>query len=522
MRRTLVPILSVILLLAAAAPTRASGPRLADPHRDRVVATAADGTVFTEGTIDSLLAAYPQSVRNAFKRIGLVWHGDRRYLDFGELAAYAAPVVWFSPDEPLLDGASGKDIRLPTGFPFEQPAEGPVVYYRVRTILLKDGVAQDEPTLLDEDPGRVGTRIDLSRVGAIDLDYFFFYPSEEGLGAHKYDVESVEMKLVVVRADRYPELGWWITVSRVTAKAHGVLWYDNTLEIDRHTRLPVHIMEEEGKHASCTDKNGDGQYTPGFDVNVRVNDAWGVRDVMATGSLYSGGYQAWMSKLRRPEHRVLPPLPADSPLREAYSEAGVYAPRNAVYALRPFPRVAPAVAFDPALERFVDKGDEDWPLVKPYDGLERFTSWLDTESFVKSVGLAFRYDGQPGLSVVFPLLVVKNVSDPIGGGWLVNRVYLKDTRLRDLSWNLLYTTSASRWIDGYFAIGWEWDDDGTRTHTHGMTEAGIKLRFNMKESPLKPLAKITDFWGVRMGVKNLGIWEWDHIGYAVEVGAGAF
>jgi hypothetical protein len=513
--------IALLALLCVASSAAASGPPPADQYRDRVIAVADDGTVLTEGTVDSLLAAYPTSVRNAFKRIGLLWHGNRRVMTFAELAAYCGPVVWLSPDEPLLEGAEGKDVHLPTGFPFEAEPDGPVVYYRVRSVLERPGL-DEGAAIVDVDPARRTTGIDLSRVVAIDLDYFFFYPSEEGLGAHKYDVESVELKLLVAYAQKYPELGWWITVDRVVAKAHGVLWYDNNLEVDRHTRLPLHIMQEEGKHASCTDKNGDGLYTPGYDVNVRVNDAWGVRDVMATGSLYSGGFQAWMAKQRRPEHRVLPPLPEDSPLRERFTTDGVYAPDNAVYELRPFPKVAPAVAFDPALERFVDKGDENWPEVTEYDEGEKFARWLDTDAFAKSVSLAFRYDGQPGLSVVFPLLVVKNVADPVGGGWLVNRVYVKDHKLRDLSWNLLYTTSASRWIDGYFAVGWEWDDTGSSIHTNAMTEAGLKLRFNMSQSPLRFLAKATDFWGVRIGVKNLGIWEWNHIGYAVEVGAGAF
>ena len=83
-------------------------------------------------------------------------------------------------------------------------------------------------------------------------------------------------------------------------------------------------------------------------------------------------------------------------------------------------------------------------------------------------------------------------------------------------------TSASRWLDGYFTYGWEWDDDGTSTTTHTMTEAGIKLRFNIGTSPVRFLSSLTDFWGLRIGVKNIGIWDWEHIGYAVEVGAGVW
>jgi len=519
-------LLVLVVSLVLAATASASGPPAGDLHGDNVVLTTDDGTVWTEAMIDSALVDYPSSIRAAFKKIGLVWQGDDRYLSFEDLAAYCAPVLWFSPDEPLLNGASGTDLRQPTAFPFEKQVDSPVAYYRVRTVLedtaIKEEEAEGTSTLLEVDPGQRTTLIDLRQTAGIDLDFFFFYPSEEGFGAHKYDAEAGEMKLVVAKARQYPELGYWIVIQKVTAKAHGVLWYDNNLEVDRYTKFPIHLLVEEGKHASCTDKNGDGHYSPGYDVNKRVNDAWGVRDVMATGSLYSGGYAAWMSKPRRPEHRVFPPLPADSPLRERFTVDGVYAPDNAVYELRPFPKLAPALAYDPGLERFVDKGDENWPALEEWTEFKKFGRWVEAESFVKTTSFAYRYDGNHGLAVLFPLLVVKSVEDPVGGGWLVNRLTFSDHKLRDISYNMLYTTSASRWIDGYFSFGVEWDSDGNSTESHAMTEAGIKLRFNMGGSKLKFLTAMTDFWGIRMGVKNWGIWNWDHIGYAIEVGAGVW
>ena len=36
------------------------------------------------------------------------------------------------------------------------------------------------------------------------------------------------------------------------------------------------------RHGLATDKNGDGVFTPGYDVN----DAWCVRDIIRTGMLY--------------------------------------------------------------------------------------------------------------------------------------------------------------------------------------------------------------------------------------------
>ena len=89
--------------------------------------------------------------------------------------------------------------------------------------------------------------------------------------------------------------------------------------MDASARLPLHILVEEGKHASCTDRNADGQFTPGYDGTERVNDAWGVRDTLGTGRFFTGDYKAWMTKIRRDDTRIFPPLPPDSPLRAEWS-----------------------------------------------------------------------------------------------------------------------------------------------------------------------------------------------------------
>jgi hypothetical protein len=288
------------------------------------------------------------------------------------------------------------------------------------------------------------------------------------------------------------------------------------------------LLVEEGKHASCTDKNADGYYTPGYDVNKRVNDAWGVRDVMGSGYLFTGGFQSWMAKVRREEHRVFPPLPDDSPLRERYLVDGLYAPENAKYVLRPMP----AAAFhDPELRHFLsDKGDPDWPAVEVLDEFKQFQRWVQAERWVKSLAVAFRYDGDAGLSFSFPLFVVKHFEDPLAGGFLVHRMYLKDNDFRDFGWMLNYTLSASRWIDGYFAGGVEWDvvdlpeggEMPTAKESNFVFETGIKFRVSLAGSPLKFLTVLTDYWGVRFGVKSTGAFDINRLAFVIEIGAGAW
>jgi hypothetical protein len=457
----------------------------------------------------------------------VIWFGDTPTLTFAEIAAHVAPILWFSPDEPLLSGLERPgQINIPMAFPFEQDAGRPVVYYRVREVAQGSDTG---PAITPDPRDRGGTAVHLDRVTTLDLDFFFYYPSEEGLGGHVHDVEALEIKVVVLRQPRCDECRYGLALIHANALAHGLSWYDNTLETDSDTVFPLTILVEEGKHASCTDKNGDGYYTPGYDVNKRVNDAWGVRDVMRTGALFTGGFESWLAKVRQPRDRVLPPLPADSRARPVIEtierRTGLDYPR---YELRPYPRMAAAHAHDdPSIIRFVDKGHDDWPEVTRALAVEDLGNWVSIEDFTESFSLAARFDDDVGISAVFPLLILRNFNEPVSGGWLVNRIYLKDEEFRDFGYNVIYTSSASRWIDGYFSVGLEVDREpdgmgGETKNTAFTTETGFKLRGNVAHSPVSFLSKLTHFWGVRVGVRYKGYKNFNEIGYVLEVGAGSF
>ena len=457
----------------------------------------------------------------------IVWSGSNPKMNIGQLVAYCGPILWFSPDEPILAGAEGSEILFPEPFPFEEDAAAPVVYYRLRTILIREDA--DGPAYIPHPTNKDLGVIDLYQAVGIEMDYFFYYRAEHGMGSHEHDVESVRLTLQVWRRDDCQDNRYNLVVKRIVGKAHGVHWYDNILEVDEQAKFPMHILVEEGKHASCPDKNGDGYFTPGYDVNKRVNDAWGVRDVMRTGTLFTSSYQSWMTKLRRKEHRVFPPLPEDSPLREEHSENGVYSPLNAIYVLRPFPSAENA---DPGLRPFIaGKGDPNWPEEKPYTDLTRLQRWAaEAGSFVKSLSIAFRADGDLGVSIIFPFFVVKHLQEPFGGGWVVNRIYFKDTEMRDFAWTVLYTKSASRWMEGYFSAGFEWDEEWTdinlletfESTRNFVLETGVKFRADLSNTPMKFLTKITDFWGLRLGIKSTGFVNVDRLSYVIEVGAGSW
>lgn len=134
---------------------------------------------------------------------------------------------------------------------------------------------------------------------------------------------------------------------------------------------------------------------------------------------------------------------------------------------------------------------------------------------------------------VFPFFIVKNLEIGISGGYLVHRMYLKDTGFRDFGWQIMYAHSASRWIDSYFAAGYERDvedvpsDEATEpnqtvTNRFFVMETGLKFRVDIRVTPLKFLGALTPFWGLRAGIKNVGFPDIDRLTYVLEFGAGAF
>ncbi len=100
---------------------------------------------------------------------GAVWWGTEAEgrMSLAQLAAYIAPVYWFSPDEPLLNRAEGAEIRTPEALPFETAPDAPVVYYQFDEIVIEE---DSRVSAYIEDTVDIGASVlDLGRVGAIRL-----------------------------------------------------------------------------------------------------------------------------------------------------------------------------------------------------------------------------------------------------------------------------------------------------------------------------------------------------------------
>jgi len=59
-------------------------------------------------------------------------------------------------------------------------------------------------------------------------------------------------------------------------------------------------------------------------------------------------------------------------------------------------------------------------------------------------------------------------------------------------------------------------------HWAFVLETGIKFRVNINETPLKALHVLTDYWGLRAGLRYRGAMNINRLGYVLEFGAGSF
>jgi hypothetical protein len=207
-----------------------------------------------------------------------------------DIARCAAPVLWFSPDEPL------ETSPLPAPLPIIGNSNGTsVAYYRIR----RDGVVGSGGFLFDYTYRRV-----------VVVRYMFYYPRDVGFGGHWHDLESLEVSAEFTSETIANEEFEVVRIVRAAGAAHGIGWYSNILDVgaDDRVSLPLHVLVEEGKHATSPDRNADGHFNPGFDVNRFTKDAWGIRDTLSSKYLPGSAYAAHMTKPRFGGRLVRPAL----------------------------------------------------------------------------------------------------------------------------------------------------------------------------------------------------------------------
>jgi len=378
------------------------------------------------------------------------------------LATMCAPIIWFSPDEPLMQGSRGK-FDIPASLPFLKGKPGPVVYYHPTSARVKKGVQSE---------GRgQETNIDLEGLLSLSIAFYFYYPYDYGGGAHEHDIESAIVDLgVEKRGAEYV-----IYVDRVVAHAHGISGVSNVLDLSRlpnyaSVSLPVTLLVEEGKHASCTDRNGDGVYMAGFDTNRRVNDAWGVRDVFGSGRLGTS-YASWMSKKREKSTRLWPPRST-----EAEPDSGVGdVPRYALQFISANEWKDADV--DPSLRKLLKKNNVG--------------SSHEEKLRILPNGIYFRRDLRPMWSIAY---LHGTDEMPLVGGNLGLKLDFGYPFNDHVNFGLLYEPSLARWLDWYTVVGF---DAEPNVVTRFAIEGGIVFR------AVNPNWGVLDRLEIRIGARTL-------------------
>jgi hypothetical protein len=441
----------------------------------------------------------PDAAPQACAGNGIFWCGSSDEVDVAQLARCAAPVLWFSPDEPLLL----RKVRIPQAFvippPGAPPRHGldddghappgePTVYWHLRRVQTSRGrrVADD----VREQVAR--GKLPLGKTRRLTIHYLFYYERDFGLGSHYHDLEGAQAEIVIV----HPSSGQSVAsaqIDRITAFGHGSDLLSNVLQVRPSIqqregapglRLPWTLLVEEGKHASCPDRNGDGHYMPGYDVNVSVTDAWGVRDTLGSGLIRSH-YQSWMTKPRRPEDRIGPPLAEHDGLRGQYERGqgrGAY-PR--AYALVEAPRPdatdccrgreilrADCLADQPEAGRkcdFVHLRRNACCRLQPPQVTSAWLTYVDSSPLDprRFLALGARTDGRKH---GFALSFFSPIGLPGFGGWPSARFFLvRDDRRWRKRLDVSFAPALSRITDWYVAVGYDW---GLRETHFEAAEAG--------------------------------------------------
>jgi hypothetical protein len=360
------------------------------------------------------------------------------------------------------------------------------------------------------------------KVNSIMLRYFFYYREDSGMEGHPHDLEVAEFHLLT---ERSPDGCYQLRLTRAVGLAHGVDWYNNILDVKTDTRFPLRLLVEEAKHATCPDRNGDGVYTPGYDVNMNVNDAWGIRDVLGSGSLLGSTYKAAMSKPRPALFRTAPP--EDERRCPSLPVSVVEPPVERHYSLRPGASIQMCE---------VEHGDNLTEMMRRHGmGKDQHSHQYEAKSledltapFKKHTsiipGISYRYDGltYSGVSVL-----LRGVN--LGEFWVVPKFNVQD---KSLSPEMLVTSSASRWSDWYVAVGGEHfgkvtqEEGGEDVVVHdsewkGAVEIGGKFRFRTIGA-LRYVFLGYSFGGVRIGLRANGFDVIENTRLVFELGAGVW
>ncbi len=478
-------------------------------------------------------------------------------LTVGALANAIAPVLWLSPDEPLLGSTRNlKAAVLPAPLPrrggHANSMDRKTVYYRLNQVRLRElsNTSKPRPDYRFL-PGAEKWLLDLEHIYSLEFRFLFYYPFDVGFGQHPHDLEVVELQLTVHQKNsQWPhsaaghsaagtDVCQKVAFSRIHGAAHGSDWYTNTLEVEEtavdDVVLPIHVLVEEGKHASAPDRNADGWFTPGYDSTLNTNDAWGIRDTLRNNRLGSRGYRSENAKDRSARKLVIVHRKMTGIMRAGAADRASKLKGCLAYSESSLVVTPPTQCDEYDLVEGAAPKDHSWEycrketdvvqlppvhkglrsFLKKWDfcgrttvkGPEGLGSWLAAHVFSgpEGPGKNTRFDrltygytwrgvngessGGHGVTVAGGF----GARVPFIGGWLVPRyTILKSDGKATHALDALYAPSASRIVDWYLAFGVDdlLGSNGAMTKETGVKmteEAGVKLRFPSLGFPLNSM-----------------------------------
>jgi hypothetical protein len=391
--------------------------------------------------------------------------------------------------------------------------KGGVLYYQVNWVVLHSSEEMSRP--LEEDPAFT------DKADSFGLRFYFYHKFDYGMNGHLHDLEMAEFRIKIERTKGGCHR---LRVSNVIAFAHGTDWYSNELLVEGDTKFPITLLVEEGKHASGPDRNADGQFTPGYDINTRVNDAWGVRDVFGSGYLLAGAFQSSMAKTREKRFRVMPSnLPELACVPSHLSSIGSGAPAGKApeflnrYELRPGYLIPLCTGVEnyAHLAKWTEKNQFGATYQAPQKGSE--LSAFASQPLAANRGwfpkLSVRRDRFWGLAIAFNGLDLKEL-------YIVPKFNLVKN---NSSVELLFTRTATQYASPYLSMGYGRsslsDSVDAEVRTGFVTEAGVKFRLRV-DWPWRILGAGYEFAGVRLGLKTSGIDDLSDLRFVGEFGAG--
>lgn len=173
-----------------------------------------------------------------------------------------------------------------------------------------------EPKALKDD---IGKRVDEGRpndsLGSATkiqfriLQYWFYYPFDDGPGAHRDDAELAAVFLRTTDKEG-------AHIQALVGAGHADDSLNNILVtgtgqtdalLPRRIEPHTPILVELGKHASTPDRNCNGRFDLGLDANLYPEGAWGSRDVWSGNvgqALKVGDFKSWYSYSRTAQDAI--------------------------------------------------------------------------------------------------------------------------------------------------------------------------------------------------------------------------